>query len=211
MNEIQLYLPGFLAAYAVLLFAALSPGPSVALLIGIATAQGRTPALAATLGIAFGSTSINILTILGVGLLLSKAAWAMTALRMLGAAYLMYLAYSAFTRAIHPPVLQPTNPNPKSLVKQFFTGYLLQVTNPKAIAFWLVISSIGAVEGASIGVIIVFVIGSFMISFTCHGAWAVTLSVDSIRRAYAVWRRWIEATLGSCFVFAAYKLVSSER
>lgn len=209
--ELAQYFPGILAAYAVLLVGGFSPGPSVAMLIGIATGQGRTPALAATLGIAFGSASINILTMVGVGLLLSQAVWAMSALRILGAAYLIYLAYGAFKRAYSPPLLQPITPNSRTLLRQFLAGYLLQVTNPKAIAFWLAISSIGAVEGASIGIIILFITGAFFISFACHGAWAVTLSANSIRMAYIAWRRWIEATLGCFFVFAAFMLAASEK
>lgn len=216
MVELAQYLPGFLAAYAILLVAALSPGPAVAMLIGIATGQGRTPALAATLGIAFGSMSINILTILGVGFFLSQAAWAMSVLRITGALYLVYLAYGAFGKAIRPPPLQTVAARSRALSRLFLAGYLLQVTNPKAIAFWLAIASIGAAEAAeaaeaaSIFVVILFVTGAFLISFVCHAAWAVTLSVDAIRLTYIVWRRWIEATLGSFFIFAAYKLAASE-
>ena len=78
MIDIVPFLPGFAAAYAILLVGASSPGPSVAMLIGLATSEGRAPAMIATTGIALGSATINILTMLGVGLLLSQAAWAMT-------------------------------------------------------------------------------------------------------------------------------------
>ena len=70
MADLTPYLSGIIAAYSILLVGASSPGPSVAMLIGIATEQGRTPALLATLGIASGSMTINVLTTLGVGLLL---------------------------------------------------------------------------------------------------------------------------------------------
>ena len=209
MADLTPFLPGFIAAYAILLVGALSPGPSVAMLIGIATSQGRAPAMVATLGIATGSLTINLLTILGVGLILSQVAWAMSALRLIGAAYLLYLAYGAFRRALNPPELQPVSGRSGSYKKQFATGYLLQVTNPKAIAFWLAIASVGAVDGAGLGVIVAFVAGAFAISFICHGAWAVALSVSPVRRAYAAGRRWVESGLGIFFVFAAYKLASS--
>jgi len=210
MIDFAPYATGILAAYFVLLTASLSPGPSVALLIGIATGQGRKPALAATLGIAFGSMSLNILTLLGVGLLLTQAAWAMTALRIVGALYLLYLAFGAFKRFSSPAALQPVSSDPRSLLKQFITGYLLQITNPKAVAFWLVIASIGAVENASFGVVVFYIAGAFLISFSAHGAWALILSVNTIRSAYLAERRWIEATLGCFFLFAAYKLATSE-
>jgi threonine/homoserine/homoserine lactone efflux protein len=105
-QQIAPYLPGISTAYAILFVGASSPGPSVALLIGIANEQGRSPALIATLGIALGSLTINVLTILGIGLFLSQTAWAMSLLRIAGAAYLLYLAYGAFRKAIQPPLLQ---------------------------------------------------------------------------------------------------------
>ena len=135
----------------------------------------------------------------------------MNVLRIIGAAYLLYLAYGALTKAVNPPELQPKRSAHCSLSKHFTRGYLLQITNPKAISFWLAIASVGAVEGAELGIILLFVAGSFVISFACHGAWAVALSTTSIRAAYTLGRRWVEAVLGCFFIFAAYKLVTSER
>ena len=211
MSEITNYLPGFIAAYAILVVAASSPGPAVALLVGLATERGRAPALIATLGISFGSVTINILTLLGVGILLSQAAWAMTALRVFGACYLLYLAWGAFGKAIRPPQLAPAESASAQPVKIFMTGYLLQVTNPKAIAFWLAIASVGAVENADLSIIALFVTGAFIISYVCHGAWAVALSAPPVRAAYTASRRWVESALGCFFCLAAWKLATSER
>ncbi|MFK7940261.1 MAG: LysE family translocator [Roseovarius sp.] len=208
--ELIPYLPGFIAAYAILVVGAASPGPSVAMLIGVATNEGRLPAMIATLGIATGSATINLMTMLGVGLLLSQAAWAMTALRVIGAAYLLWLAWGAFRRAVHPPAFAVQAAPLRTYMRAYLVGYLLQVTNPKAIAFWLAIASIGAVEGAPLPIIALFVLGACVISFTCHGAWALALSAAPIRAGYARMRRWIEAALGVFFCFAAYKLASSE-
>lgn len=211
MSELPAYLPGFIAAYSILLVGASSPGASVAMLIGIATSEGRAPALIATLGIAFGSATINILTMLGIGLILSQAAWGMSVLKLIGSAYLMWLAYGAFRKAAKPPHFQLVATSQRTSLRYFLAGYLLQVTNPKAIAFWVAIASIGATDGAGAGVIALFVAGAFLVSFVCHGAWAVALSASPIRAAYASARRWIEAALGGFFSYAAYKLATSER
>ena len=98
----------------------------------------------------------------------------------------------------------------RSLTKHFVTGYLLQVTNPKTIAFWIAIASIGATTGASVAIVVLFIAGAFLISFFCHGAWAIALSASPVRRAYASARRWIEAALGGFLSFAAFKLATSE-
>lgn len=210
MTELAIYSPGFVAAYSILLVGASSPGPAVAMLIGIATSEGRAPALLASLGIALGSITINILTMLGVGLFLSQVAWGSSAMKVAGSAYLLWLAYGSFRKALHPPHIQLAKVSGKTPLKHVLAGYLLQVTNPKAIAFWLAIASIGATKGAGDGIIVLFVAGAFAISFLCHSAWALALSTNPIRMAYASARRWIEATLGVFFFFAASKLATSE-
>lgn len=210
MNDLMAHLPLFLAAYAILVVAASSPGPAVAFLLGVATSQGRGPALVATTGIAFGSVTLNLLTLAGVGLLIANAAWAMQVLRLIGAAYLLWLAYNAFRKAVHPPHLAAVTVTPRGATKHFTAGYLLQVTNPKAIVFWLAIAAVGATEGGTPIVIAAFVAGAFAISFACHGAWAVLLSSRPFRHGYQAARRWIEAALGGFFTFAAFKLATSE-
>ncbi|KZY30557.1 threonine transporter [Roseovarius sp. HI0049] len=211
MIDLVPYLPGFLAAYAILAVGAASPGPAVAMLLGISTVQGRGPALITCCGIATGSMTINLLTMIGIGLLLSQAAWAMNLLRLIGAAYLLWLAWGAFRKALNPPKVSVEAAVAQSAHALFVKGYLLQVTNPKAIAFWLAIAAIGAANGAPLPVIAAFVAGAFAISFAMHAAWALVLSSRPVRAAYAGGRRWIEAGLGSFFTFAAFKLATAER
>ncbi len=205
------YVPLFLAAYAILVVGALSPGPAVALLLGISTRQGRGAALVTTTGIAFGSATLNLLTILGVGLLLSQTAWAMTALRFVGTAYLLYLAWGAFGKAMNPPKVDVADAPPAGTSALFAKGYLLQVTNPKAVAFWLAVSAVGATAGAGVPVIVAFVAIGFAISFLCHAAWAVLLSTQAVRHAYHATRRWVEGALGAFFTIFAFKLATAER
>ncbi|MEL6701370.1 MAG: LysE family translocator, partial [Pseudomonadota bacterium] len=130
MAELALYLPGILAAYAILLVGGFSPGPSVALLLGVGGAQGRHAALVTTLGIVAGSVSLNILTLIGVGVLVEQTAWAVTILRYVGAAYLAWLAYGALRKAVSPPDLSETTPPAKGTRALFATGAALHLTNP---------------------------------------------------------------------------------
>ncbi len=209
METLLLFLPGFVAAYAIILVGASSPGPAVAMLMGLSLGQGRTAALIACLGIALGSATINILTILGVGLLLSQAAWAMMILKILGSTYLAYLAWGAFKKAVHPPNIAAQTVARQSAPLLFAKGYLLQVTNPKAIAFWLAIAALGATNGAPLGVLAFFVVTMALISFVCHAAWALALSANPVRLAYQRARAWIEGALGAFFAFAAFTLATS--
>ena len=208
MIELAPYLPGFLAAYAILFVAASSPGPAVAMLMGIGLTQGRSAALIASAGIATGSVFINIATLTGVGLLLERAAWAMSLLRLVGAAYLLWLAYGAFKKALNPPKVEAVEVPRQANAKLFLMRMLLQVTNPKAIVFWLAIASIGATTGGGLPVIALFVLGAFVISFACHGAWGLVLSARTARSTYAKARPAIEGVLGTFFTYAAFRLAT---
>lgn len=208
MTELAPHLPGFAAAYAILLVAASSPGPAVAFLLGIGATQGRAPALIATTGIAIGSILLNLLTLIGVGVILAEAAWAMQIVRIIGAAYLAWLAWGAFRRAARPPAVTAMTVPPRHWTRHFAAGFVLQVSNPKAIVFWIAIAAVGATQGGGAGVIAAFVAGAFVISFACHGAWALLLSSRPIRAAYARARRWVEATLGTLFAFFAIRLAA---
>ena len=202
------HLPAFIAAYSILVVAASSPGPAVAMLLGIGTAQGRGPALIASLGIASGSIVLNLATLAGIGLILTQAAWAMQALRIVGGLYLAWLAYGAFRKAVNPPKVTVAQVVPAPGWRHFLAGVLLQVTNPKAIVFWIAINAVGATVGGGAAVIAAFVAGAFLISFVCHGAWAVLLSSSPFRAAYQGARRWIEAGLGAFFAFMAFRLAT---
>ncbi|MEM1363238.1 MAG: LysE family translocator [Pseudomonadota bacterium] len=206
MSELLTYLPGFATAYAILLVAVTSPGPAVAMLLGLSLSNGRGTALVACAGIASGGVLLNLGTMLGLGLLLSQIGWAMMVIKYLGAAYLAWLAYGAFRRSISPPAVKADQEPKMSRVRAFVLGFLLQITNIKAIAFWLVIAAVGATTGGGAQVILAFAIGAFAISFLGHGAWAILLSSRVFQIAYAKARRWIEAVLGGLFALLALRM-----
>lgn len=209
METLLPFLPAFVIAYGILVVGASSPGPAVAMLMGISVGQGRSAGLIACAGVATGSATINLLTIAGVGLVLSQAAWAMMTLKLAGSAYLAYLAFGAFRKAIHPPNIEAQTMARHSARRLFAKGYLLQVTNPKAIAFWLAIAGVGATADAPLWVVGLFVASMWVISFACHAAWALALSAAPVRAAYSRARRYVEAALGTFFAFAAFKLITT--
>lgn len=203
------YLPGFGAAYAIQAVAVASPGPGVALLLGIAMTQGRGRALMAATGIAFGTATLALATTQGLGLLMERVAWLSTLIRMAGVCYLLWLAIKAFGRAATPPAVRIDRdveaPNPW---RAFVLGYLIQITNPKAIVFWLAIATVGATSGAPVPVVATFVAGAFLLSLAGHAAYAVLLSSSPFRLAYNHARRWIEAAIGSFLTYVAFRLAT---
>ncbi|MFI6644882.1 LysE family translocator [Streptomyces sp. NPDC050504] len=85
-----------------LTFAAMSllviviPGPSVLFVIGRALAHGRRTAVATALGNVVGSYALVVLVALGLGALVERSAVVFTAVKLAGAAYLVFLGVQAF-------------------------------------------------------------------------------------------------------------------
>lgn len=202
------YLPQLLLAWSIQLTGVLSPGPSVALILGVATTQGRAPALTTAFGVACGAIVLALATVIGLTALFAQVAELMVIVRFVGAAYLAWLAYGAFRRALNPPPLDIREVTSGDYSRNWRRGFLLQISNPKAIFFWLAIASVGGVGDAPLWITAIFVAGAFVNSFAGHGLWAVVLSSAPVRSTYLKARRPVEAFLGSFFAFAAFKLAT---
>ena len=204
------YLPPLFLAWSIQAVGIASPGPSVALILGVATGQGRAPSLITALGVACGSAVLATATVVGLAALFAQVAELMTIVRFAGAAYLAWLAYKAFRKAAHPPALDVAAVKRESAWRTGLAGFALQVSNPKAIMFWLAIASLGGVGDAPLPVVVLFVVVSSINSFIGHGAYALLLSSGPVRRAYGRIRRWIEGALGCFFLFASFKLATTK-
>jgi len=206
LNE---YLPQLVLAWSIQAMGILSPGPSVALILGVATSRGRLPSLVTAFGVACGSIVLAVATVVGVTAILAQVAELMTVLRWAGAAYLAWLAFKAFRNAASPPSLVVERVGRESAWHTGLAGFVLQISNPKAIMFWLAIASVGGVGEAPLPVVVAFVAVAFVNSFLGHGAYAVLLSSGPARSAYGRARRFIEAGLGCFFLFAGFKLATT--
>lgn len=204
------YLPQILLALSIQTMGVLSPGPSVALILGVATSRGRLPSLVTAFGVACGSIILATATVLGIAVIFAQVAELMTIVRLAGAGYLFWLAWKAFRKAAQPTELKAIAAGKQSVWRTGLAGFFLQVSNPKAIFFWLAIASVGGVGDAPLPVVALFVLGAFLNSFAGHGAYALLLSSRPVRALYDRGQRWIEGALGCFFLFAGFKLATSK-
>lgn len=113
------------------------PGPTVLLVISYALGHGRRPALAIVAGVALGDFTAMTASILGVGALLAASATLFTALKWIGAAYLVYLGVKLW-RA--PVMTQDASGAPASALdtrRAFLHAYVVTALNPKSIVFFV--------------------------------------------------------------------------
>ncbi len=126
------HLVAFLLTVYVLI---LIPGPSVLFVISRGVALGRRAALATVVGNASGFALQLVLVAIGVGSLVARSDAVFTALKLLGAAYLVFLGIRNIRdrkqlAALFAPA---TAAEPKPLRRIVREGFFVGATNPKGV------------------------------------------------------------------------------
>lgn len=112
------------------------PGPSVLFVISRALAFGRRTALTSVLGGAVGAYTLVIAVALGIGTIVAQSAVVFTALKWIGAAYLIYLGVRTFRHRRDLAAAMTTAADPVGSRRAFRQGFVVGVTNPKTAVFF---------------------------------------------------------------------------
>lgn len=127
------HLIGFaVAAYALIVI----PGPSVLFAVGRSLSLGRRSGLVTVLGNTTGTVVPLVLTTAGLGAVLAASTWALTVVKLVGAAYLIYLGAQAIrNRKSLVTALDAAAPAVGSQ-RVFRQGFVVGMTNPKTALFF---------------------------------------------------------------------------
>ena len=183
-----------------------SIGPNILAIIGTSMERGRQHGVALALGVGTGSGIWATLTVVGLTALVTAYAWTITVLKVLGAAYLLWLAYKAFRSAATPHLKSTATAAQGGGL--YWRGLLIQMTNPKAALHWIAIVGIGLGADAPAWVGVLLVVTTTALSIAGHLAYALLFSTETVVEFYQRARRWIDGLLGVFFVFAAFKIAT---
>lgn len=114
----------------------LTPGPAVLLVLSHGLTRGTASSVVANLGILTGNAFYFALSATGLGAVLLASYEVFTAIRWLGAAYLIWLGASAFVGRSSVIAVTADPAVPTSAARTFVNGVVLQVANPKALVFF---------------------------------------------------------------------------
>lgn len=126
----------FVAASAVLLAI---PGPTVLLIVSYALGHGRKAAASTVAGVALGDFTAMTASMLGLGALLAASATLFTALKWVGAAYLVYLGIKLWRAPVSASAANDAAADaPKERpLRIFLHTYAVTALNPKSIIFFV--------------------------------------------------------------------------
>ena len=125
-------LPGFVA---IILLFLIPPGPDMAYMLAVGLEGGRRSALKAILGIGTGMSVYAAAVVIGVAEVARSYPLLLDAVKVFGAAYLLWLAYVTIRNAR----CMANGPSDVSTGRPYLRGVMVSLTNPKVILFFLAV------------------------------------------------------------------------
>jgi RhtB (resistance to homoserine/threonine) family protein len=194
---------------AVALLAIMSPGPAILLAISNSLTHGTRSVYLSALGNEIGIMIVSLSTVLGLGVILQTSTTLFLMIKVIGAAYLIYLGVRQWRSKTNLFDRQNTEAKKARTNKSFFLeGLLIAVTNPKAILFFTAlfpqfININAAVLPQFLMMTLTFMALSFLVLVT-YGKIAF-----KAKRWFSTSKRvkWFNRTMGSLFVLIGLGLL----
>lgn len=128
----------FISFFGISVLLALSPGPDNIFVLLQSALYGLRVGLSIVLGLCTGLIFHTLLVTLGIATLIQTSPTAFFVLKVMGALYLLYLAYlTAKAKPITVNTTQANTPPNRSLWQYYRRGIFMNATNPKVTMFFL--------------------------------------------------------------------------
>jgi threonine/homoserine/homoserine lactone efflux protein len=130
-----MFTPASLATFAItVLVLVIVPGPTVSTIVGQSLARGTRAGLAVLLGTQLANYSMVLVVALGMEAVIGFMGWAFDWVKLIGAAYLIWIGISMLRSSGF--ALGNGKVKPKSDWQLVLQGYVVLWSNPKALVFF---------------------------------------------------------------------------
>lgn len=197
-----------LTVISITIVVAIVPGPDFVVVTRNALAGGRLTGIMTALGIALALAVHVTYAIAGIAVVVSQSIYIFNALKLIGAAYLLWLGWT-MVRDAKQPLAETGAAKPMSPWKALRWGFFTNVTNPKATMFALSVF----VQVTSVDTSIWIKIGYGFVMAGGVFAWFALVTFfftqPAVRQAFLKAKYWLDATLGSILAVFGLALAAS--
>lgn len=202
------YIVELLTIAGVILAGVMTPGPDFVASAHSGASGTRKSAFLVVLGISVGSMTWTILSLIGLGVLFSTFAWAYLAVKIAGAAYLIYLGCMMMRSAYCGPGEMKSKLVTKHGWQAFRMGLLTDLSNPKTAVFYTSLFAVVVPQSAPLWqqISIVFTVG--IIALSWYGTVALVMGTDRVSSLYKRMERTITGLTGGLLTLLGLKLIA---
>ena len=188
---------------------AASPGPATLMILNVGLHEGRRAAIALSIGIVCGSMFWACVAAIGFTTVLVTSAIAFTVIKLLGAGYLLFLAFKSLHSAMveKPRAIMPQLER-RSFQSKFVKGLLLHLSNPKAPLVWIATLSVGVDNSTNSAFLVIVILSCGLMSTLIFIGYAYLFSSARAISAYHELRRPFHLLVGFLFGAAGIKILT---
>ncbi|MBN3772326.1 MULTISPECIES: LysE family translocator [unclassified Burkholderia] len=192
-----------------------TPGPDTAYIVGRSVAQGRGAGLMSAFGISAGCCVHALACAFGLTALLAASAAAFTVIKLIGAAYLIYLGVRMiFAKQAAEPSGKAAAQVAKPLRQLFMQGFWTNVLNPKVVLFFVSFFPQFVSADSPHKALAFLTLGGVFVAmstvWTSLVAWVAGSVTERFSGKPGV-KKWLDRTVGSAFVGLGLRLATSQR
>jgi len=185
-----------------------SPGPNLLAVASAGLGQGRRAALFTVAGVSTGMFIWASLVAFGLAAVLAIYPSLLTAMKMVGGGYLLWMAFRAVKASLKGGEMSVKSSNGSlSAFAAWRRGLLVIMTNPKAALMWTAVGSFLFGSGLSAAQVLAFGPVAAISAFVIYGTYGLMFSSGLAVRTYSKFARWIEAAFGAAFGLLGGKLL----
>jgi RhtB (resistance to homoserine/threonine) family protein len=204
----------FISAYGLFLLAVMSPGPDFVMTVQNSVRHGARAGVATALGIALANLIHITYVQIGIGALLAHSLLAFSILKLMAAAYLIYLG----SKAVRSKPVKTSNTEEAvttvqalSLRAALLQGFITNALNPKAAIFWLSYLTIVMNPALDKHLLWSFVCLLLVTAFVWFSIVAYFLSRPAIRQSFIRCGHWFDRVMGVILIGLGIKVALAAR
>lgn len=195
--------------------ALLSPGPDFVLVVKSALKGNRKNAIGVALGIATANAVYIGFCLIGVGAILSASLSLMITLKLIGGLFLLYIAFNALKapksayQDMSTQVKGEVTFSAFAFIKEFITGFLSGILNPKNLLFYLSLFTVALTPDVSLQFKILLGAWMTIIVFLWDVAIIFLLSNNKVRSKFTKMAFYIDKITGVILGAIGFTIVKS--
>ena len=205
---------GFAVLTAVHLLAAASPGPDFAYVTRQSLLHGRRAGLLASVGIALGLSIHIVYSAAGLAAVIAHSVHWMTAIKILGGAYLLYLGLMGLRSRAVPAGSDDTGAGPATPApagRQVIGGFLCNAFNPKAPIYFLALFTVVLSPDLPGLTVVVYGAWIMLLQWLWFSVVALVFAHPRVRDRLLGVRHWIDRAFGVAMLALGVRVLASTR
>lgn len=201
---------GFWIITGVHFLACMLPGPDFVLVSQQSLGRGRAAGLLTALGIALGFGVHIVYSVFGLVTLVAQSAPLLTAVKIIGGLYLVYIGYKGIRAKAGGGVLEIREEKAarEPVGKTVWRGVLCNVLNPKAVVYMLSLFTVVLSPATPMWQMAVYGAWMTLMIFIWFALVALMLSVPAVSRRFSRFGHWIDRVCGGALALLGVKVMS---